>query len=203
MHPSVIRLLDHAKEVTADSREPVATFAALGRRLGVSSAVMTNWKARGISKEGALAAEVSLGCSATWVLEGKGPSRSGAHLGPMTVEATGRISPPPPASPPDFSDRREVSDSDWATLTAVKTLYTHDEIEDMKTRAMEKLQETTAMLRRQTKTAGAARTATTPPPWVGPERRVHSTPVPAERRREFRNSDDIDSLPAGTRERGK
>lgn len=125
---------------------------------------------------------------------------------PSVARSIGNVfAAPPPAPPPDFADRREVSDSDWAALTAVKTLYTHDEIEDMKTRAMEKLQETTAMLRRQqAKAASTARPATAPPSsWIGPERRVHSTPVPTERRREFRNSDDIDSFSTGAEESGK
>lgn len=39
--------------------------------MGVTPAVMSNWKARGISKEGALAAEAKFGCSAHWLLTGK------------------------------------------------------------------------------------------------------------------------------------
>lgn len=74
MHESVLRLLQCAKEATKTAREPVADFADLARKLGVSSAVMTNWKARGVSKEGAIKAEQVFGCSAQWVLTGERPA---------------------------------------------------------------------------------------------------------------------------------
>jgi hypothetical protein len=78
MHPSMERLLNYARRSTAGL--PLASrlvdFQALQARLGVSSAVMTNWKARGISKEGALQAQEALGCSATWLLSGDGPDTS-------------------------------------------------------------------------------------------------------------------------------
>jgi hypothetical protein len=142
--------MEYSKEATAGSRDPVVNFATLARRLGVSSAVMTNWKARGISKEGALAAEGIFGCSATWVLEGKGSPGSAAAAGADAPSGRAvRFAAPPPPPPADFADRHEVSDSDWAALTAVKTLFTHDEIEEMKSRAMSKLQETAAMLQAQ------------------------------------------------------
>ena len=79
MHESVGRLLQHARDVTRDTREPVHDFADLAKRLGVSSAVMTNWKRRGVSKEGAIAAELALGCSAQWILTGQGPALAEAR----------------------------------------------------------------------------------------------------------------------------
>lgn len=71
MHESVTRLLDHARQKTAGTSSPVYTEADLKARLGITPAVMSNWKARGISKEGALAAEAEFGCSAHWLLTGK------------------------------------------------------------------------------------------------------------------------------------
>lgn len=53
-------------------------FASLGACLEVSSAVMTNWKARGISQDGALRAQRVLGCNAIWLLDGAGPQSIGA-----------------------------------------------------------------------------------------------------------------------------
>lgn len=46
---------------------------AISEDLLISQQVVTNWGARGVSKDGALAAEKKWGCVATWVLEGDGP----------------------------------------------------------------------------------------------------------------------------------
>lgn len=54
--------------------QAVDTFADLGERLNVSSAVMTNWKARGLSKDGALDAQRLWGINALWLLEDIGPA---------------------------------------------------------------------------------------------------------------------------------
>lgn len=75
MHDSMRRLLDFARRNTEHRRtaDRVQEFSDISRRLGVSSAVMTNWKARGISKDGALDAQQAFGCNAWWVLSGTGP----------------------------------------------------------------------------------------------------------------------------------
>ena len=70
MHDSFKRLLDAARHPAALRK--ATTAAALGRLLGESPQVMTNWKARGVSQGGALKAERLIGCSANWVLEGAG-----------------------------------------------------------------------------------------------------------------------------------
>lgn len=70
MHESVQRLYDFAKRATAGTASPITGFPDLGAHLDVSSATLTNWKARGVSKDGALAAEAAFGCSAQWVLHG-------------------------------------------------------------------------------------------------------------------------------------
>lgn len=69
------RLLDYARRATAhrNPADRVATFADIGVRLDESSAVMTNWKARGISRDGALEAQRRFGCNAWWLLTGEGP----------------------------------------------------------------------------------------------------------------------------------
>lgn len=72
MHESLKRLLDLAKEATASTRDPIISPGQLAARMGVSSATMTNWKARGVSKQGALEGEALFGCSAQWVLTGQG-----------------------------------------------------------------------------------------------------------------------------------
>lgn len=70
MHESIVRLLNYARKSTANEKKPVLDFQGLSERLEVSSARMTNWKTRGISKDGALKAEVVFGCSATWLMTG-------------------------------------------------------------------------------------------------------------------------------------
>lgn len=67
------RLLDFARKTTAGKADPVLDFADLGRRLEVTSQVLTNWKSRGISREGAEKAEEVFGCAYKWVLLGIEP----------------------------------------------------------------------------------------------------------------------------------
>lgn len=74
VHPSVARLLDFAKSSTAATNDPVTSYNALAVRLDISLATLTNWKSRGISKDGALDAEREFGCLATWLLDGTGRS---------------------------------------------------------------------------------------------------------------------------------
>lgn len=72
------RLLDAARDL-----RDVRGQTALARALNVPKQHVTNWKTRGLSKEGALAAQAALGISATYLLEGTGdplvpaPSRRG------------------------------------------------------------------------------------------------------------------------------
>lgn len=78
-HESAKRLLAGAARATEHlppSRR-VASFGQITKALQITGARMTNWKARGVSKEGALAAEAKWGLSPTWVLDGDGPERSG------------------------------------------------------------------------------------------------------------------------------
>lgn len=79
----MIRLLDYVR-TNPRSPRPNATFADIGRQLGASSAVMTNWKSRGISREGALQAEREYGCSGSWLLTGEGAAERGSRLTPSS-----------------------------------------------------------------------------------------------------------------------
>lgn len=72
MHASVTRLFDYATRATHGQDGPVLTMPDLQVRLEISSATLTNWKSRGVSKEGAIKAEREFGCSVNWVLTGEG-----------------------------------------------------------------------------------------------------------------------------------
>jgi hypothetical protein len=87
----------------------VTTFGQLGRLLRVTPAVITNWKARGVSKDGAIAAEKILGCQAHWLLNG------GSSFEAQTT-ATKVVAKAPALPPRNFADRREVTDSGWDVL---------------------------------------------------------------------------------------
>lgn len=66
------RLLDFAKKATKGKTDAIHDFRALGLALEESSATITNWKSRGVSRDGALKAERIFGCAASWVLDGEG-----------------------------------------------------------------------------------------------------------------------------------
>lgn len=87
MHESMKRLLDYARSAPGPTGKAVRGFADIGAAMGVSSAVLSNWKARGLSKDGALKAEAAFGCSAQWLLSGVGTAMV------VTPLATGQ--PPP------------------------------------------------------------------------------------------------------------
>lgn len=69
-HPSFVRLMRLAKMATESTAAPVANDADLARLMNVSSQTMGNWKKRGVSKEGADAAEQVFSCSSTFILFG-------------------------------------------------------------------------------------------------------------------------------------
>ena len=53
--------------------------------MGSTPQVIKNWEARGVSKEGALAAEKAFGCSPLWVLEGVGRAPGEPPRRPLAV----------------------------------------------------------------------------------------------------------------------
>jgi hypothetical protein len=70
VHESMTRLLGYAMEATAASKAPVRDWSDLLARLNVSAGAFSNWKRRGISLDGAVAAEREFGCYASWLLDG-------------------------------------------------------------------------------------------------------------------------------------
>ena len=72
VHPSIQRLLLAAQLATAKSSEPITDYPGVGYALGASAAVITNWKARGVSKQGAIKAAARWHCTVAWILDGKG-----------------------------------------------------------------------------------------------------------------------------------
>lgn len=87
-HPSVLRLLEFARSKTSTDPDPIETERDLREYLGIGDAVFTNWKARGISKEGAIVAADTFGCSSRWLRDGTGgpevlpPAASPSYAGP-------------------------------------------------------------------------------------------------------------------------
>lgn len=77
-HDSMRRLLGWAQQHPTRDGQVVESWGDLRRALEVSSAVMTNWKRRGISQQGALMAEEQFGCPAAWLIHG-GPDPSTAE----------------------------------------------------------------------------------------------------------------------------
>lgn len=95
MHDSVLRLMDCAKRATAGlpPHKQVTDPTSLQDRLAVTSQTFHNWKKRGVSKEGAIAAERAFGCAVNYILEGNGPHwkysqtpPEGAHSTPLAQE---------------------------------------------------------------------------------------------------------------------
>ena len=86
MHDSVTRLLNYARRKTERTANVVNDFAELQVRLQVSSATMTNWKTRGVSKDGAITAEQEFGCSVNWVLTGEGAEDSATKREPEEID---------------------------------------------------------------------------------------------------------------------
>ena len=97
MHESVVRLLQAAQAATADlgPARRVDSEAKLRKHLNISSGTFTNWKARGVSKDGLLAAEKKYGRSASWIQTGTdGPCvfpqhpHAGLSINPVAQEVS-------------------------------------------------------------------------------------------------------------------
>lgn len=71
VHESTARLMEAAIQATAATTNPITDFAALTKVLGVDTAVMSNWKSRGVSVKGAVEAQRTLGISPVWILYGQ------------------------------------------------------------------------------------------------------------------------------------
>lgn len=107
VHPSMQRLLAAAIRATKGSQSPIRDFGGIGQHLGKSSAVITNWKRRGVSRAGAMDAEKAFGCPASWVLEGGPASGYVAYEHAINDGSRGRYasSSAPRAIPLDDNDQ--------------------------------------------------------------------------------------------------
>lgn len=88
MHESMVRLINYARDVTAHEKPPVLTWGDVGVRMDVSPAVLTNWKARGISEGGAIRAEKVFGCSVSWLMTGA-TAKEAARPGAIAIPSFG------------------------------------------------------------------------------------------------------------------
>lgn len=113
MHDSFKRLLDAGRHQCALKR--AETPALIGKLLGASLQKITNWKSRGVSKEGALLAEELIGCSALWVMTGAGSAFSGQPATRLTAAET-PFRRPEPAWPFRAISRQQIEALDDDTL---------------------------------------------------------------------------------------
>jgi len=88
-HPSVQRLLEYARRATSamGAKRKVLDYGDLATQLDVTSAVMTNWKARGIAVPAAVNAQRLFGCNVLWVLDGAEPQAVGGWPFPRVDRA--------------------------------------------------------------------------------------------------------------------
>lgn len=71
MHEQMKRLYE-----AAGSLKGIIGQSKLARALNVSPQTVKNWESRGVSREGTLAAQRIIGCSAVWVETGEGPMQA-------------------------------------------------------------------------------------------------------------------------------
>lgn len=81
MHKSFSRLLEAFRNAVGEAAHGEREMQTLGDLVGASSQTLTNWKTRGVSKQGALAASKAFGCSAAFILDGIG----GLQSEPMAI----------------------------------------------------------------------------------------------------------------------
>lgn len=119
-HPSATRLLEGVRQATAHlppSRQ-IATYLQIRHALGLAAAVISNWKARGVSESGALAAEERWGVPATWILTGAAPPRwataAASHDLDPVVTALDALQQALAAAPDDMRDEIGEALQAWA-----------------------------------------------------------------------------------------
>lgn len=70
-HPSFVRLLNSAKKIGFEGH------SALAKSLSQSEQTITNWAARGVSKQGAILAQEHFQLSPKWIIDGVGDEKIG------------------------------------------------------------------------------------------------------------------------------
>lgn len=108
MHASVSRLIEWALNKSEANPRPAESIQDLQVRLGVSSATFTNWKTRGVSKQGALDAAREFGCSTTWLMHGGDHLPVGAAHPPAANDHRAGIALPDDAIPVGQNKQRRV-----------------------------------------------------------------------------------------------
>ncbi len=76
MHESAVRLYEAAKQL-----RDIEGQSAVARLLNESPQNVNNWESRGVSKQGAIKAQATIGCDANWILRGDGEMTGSRTLG--------------------------------------------------------------------------------------------------------------------------
>lgn len=85
--PSLSRLFEAAAE------HGDQTPGAVAKRLNTSAQTVNNWVHRGVSKDGAMAAQNAYGCDANWILGKPGAQKSGSAVPVSNRETSGVQAP--------------------------------------------------------------------------------------------------------------
>lgn len=88
MHETARRLFEAIQTISKGQVDGFASPGAVGAYIGVAPAVITNWKKRGISKDGRLDVNAKHGINPYWLETGEGEMLSGAAANTIDVEAT-------------------------------------------------------------------------------------------------------------------
>lgn len=91
---------------------------AFAAQIGTTSAVISNWKSRGMPADQHSAVATALGISVDQLL--------GTAPGGGT---------PPPLPPRDFNDRQAVSESDWGVLQDVRLVMSEEQLKELRNQA--------------------------------------------------------------------
>src|SRR3990167_3099858 len=117
--------------------------AAIGISVQAVGAI-ANGKSKSATAENNVSAAAYFGCDANWLATGRGDPGWRADLvlnesgrAKYVVESKAPRPPDAPPPPPDakFTDSNHVSDSDWATLEAVKLFIPEHELKEQIGRA--------------------------------------------------------------------
>lgn len=91
---------------------------AFAAEIGATSAVVSNWKKRGMPADQHSTVAAALGISVDQLLGGAVVSGS-----------------PPPLPPRDFNDRQAVSESDWGVLQDVRLVMSDEQLQELRNQA--------------------------------------------------------------------